>query len=84
MKDNELVLLTLPQLRAELPKWNLTKLAYRTETSRQTLSAIASGSQTNPSYKVLSRLCEYIADNTPGTEYATIPPYNFKCEAKDV
>jgi transcriptional regulator with XRE-family HTH domain len=61
-------LLTIEQIEQHLANRNLTKLSYKTEISRQTLSSIANGTNKNPSYEVLKKLSEYLTNNQVGSE----------------
>lgn len=62
-------LLSIEEITKELEKRNLTKLSYKTEISRQTLSGIANGTQNNPSYNVLKKLSDYLINNKVGSEF---------------
>ena len=61
-------LLTIEQIIKEWEKRNLTKLSYKVEITRQTLSSIVNGSNKNPSYDVVKRLSEYLNNNPVGSE----------------
>lgn len=65
-------ILTLEEIITHLEKRNLTKLSYKTEISRQTLSGIVNGTQTNPSYNVIKKLSDYLTENAVGSEFLVI------------
>lgn len=61
-------ILTIDQIAEHLQNRNLTKLSYKTEISRQTLSSIVNGTNKNPSYNVVEKLSDYLINNQVGSE----------------
>lgn len=59
-------MLTVEQMKEKLADRNLEVVAERTGLSRQTLSHIRTGKLTNPSYKTIKALSDYLEGTNNG------------------
>lgn len=55
-------MLTIEQVRVRLADRNLREVARRTGIGYANLYAIATGRRDNPTYKVMVKICEYLAE----------------------
>lgn len=55
-------MLTIEEVRERLADRNLKEVARRTGIGYANLHAIATGRRENPSYKVMIKICKYLAE----------------------